>query len=699
MEMEFFKAQIKSIIDSREEYRIKAGFQYIRKIPTGNPKRPFIYIYKDDSPEERRAKEKEARKLRNEKRKKPGILRTPVNAGKKQSISAKVVETISNFFGFKKKEDAVKQIDTDYKESGLKVDKKTFEEIYADYFVNKDKYDAQFNKAKEPKEKKEKKEDVKEAKEKKESIKKVPNIKNQVLKYLFGKYGNKQKAERTTSPVEQTKDESNFDTMPEVEKNKYSKDIESLKPKVEVIETHTLRPNTYKVNLSNDGLGFLSIEGEDIHIREVTKMKGDYFIEVSTGRIPESFFKKNNIRNKGGLSSYFPIPKKEAEEYLKSKEEYDKKIEEYKLEEKFRKGDAVDIKNVEIHYNTHTGIYLDSPDLPKDALSRELYDIYKQIDNDLIKKVNRGYLTFYDMGDYSVSENFVMPIDEFRKISKQNIEEIANRKKTREEKAEKEKVIEKERKDKEEKLAKGRTIFNINSPDLLPKNIFTELRNNRAVNYVTAEDLEDYGIYQQYGQWMYNEKSIPILVKENYAVIAGVTMYTKESPNGVKIDYENTSSVQGDNKQDIPPNTEPVIKPTTTEQRDDVKEKVKEAMKEEAANKPELKGSEKQIDWAEKIRDKAFSNFKGIKKPIIPPKTEKGKLFYEIYEKRLEIINNIENATFWIDFRTSSVDDLIQFLKPHDAIRGYKSVKEMPQKLRSKAIELEALIDKFKSLK
>lgn len=167
MEMEFFKAQIKSIIDSREEYRIKAGFQYIRKIPTGNPKRPFIYIYKDDSPEERRTKILEARKLRNEKRKKPGILRTPVNAGKKQSISAKVVETISNFFGFKKKEDAVKQIDTDYKESGLKVDKKTFEEIYADYFVNKDKYDAQFNKAKEPKEKKEKKEDVKEAKEKK----------------------------------------------------------------------------------------------------------------------------------------------------------------------------------------------------------------------------------------------------------------------------------------------------------------------------------------------------------------------------------------------------------------------------------------------------------------------------------------------------------------------------------------------------
>ena len=80
MEMEFFKAQIKSIIDSREEYRIKAGFQYIRKIPTGNPKRPFIYIYKDDSPAKRKEKIALARKLRNEKRKKPGILRTPVNA-------------------------------------------------------------------------------------------------------------------------------------------------------------------------------------------------------------------------------------------------------------------------------------------------------------------------------------------------------------------------------------------------------------------------------------------------------------------------------------------------------------------------------------------------------------------------------------------------------------------------------------------
>ena len=97
-----FKALVQDRINKREQLLLKAGFKYIRKIPTGNPKRPFIYIYKEDSPAKRKEKIALARKLRKEAANK-GPVKNTIEETSLVEIVDKVVDSIKNFFGFGKK--------------------------------------------------------------------------------------------------------------------------------------------------------------------------------------------------------------------------------------------------------------------------------------------------------------------------------------------------------------------------------------------------------------------------------------------------------------------------------------------------------------------------------------------------------------------------------------------------------------------
>ena len=83
---------------------------------------------------------------------------------------------------------------------------------------------------------------------------------------------------------------------------------------------------------------------------------------------------------------------------------------------------------------------------------------------------------------------------------------------------------------------------------------------------------------------------------------------------------------------------------------------------------PELKGSEKQVSWAETIRVKFV---KSCKNTISLTRKQDGEAVAEAYEKSLKIMmSKVKDAGWWIDNRRKDPDDLLEDYINNSIIKG-----------------------------
>ena len=79
-----------------------------------------------------------------------------------------------------------------------------------------------------------------------------------------------------------------------------------------------------------------------------------------------------------------------------------------------------------------------------------------------------------------------------------------------------------------------------------------------------------------------------------------------------------------------------------------------------------MKGSEKQIKWAEEIKESKESEFETIMSNA-RPETQ------EIVNKAVNFVRNIEDASFWIDLRNvKPIDMLSKMMTTGLQYRGYE---------------------------
>jgi len=86
-----------------------------------------------------------------------------------------------------------------------------------------------------------------------------------------------------------------------------------------------------------------------------------------------------------------------------------------------------------------------------------------------------------------------------------------------------------------------------------------------------------------------------------------------------------------------------------------------------------MKGSEKQIKWAEAIKNKMQPNFEDLQSKVNGNAPA---------NKAINYINNLDNATFWIDNRSNTPTDMLRKLCGHGLkIRGngYSHVAKIDQ--------------------
>lgn len=165
----------------RGDYSLLKGrsVKYIRRIPTGQPKRPYIYIYASDSPEKRRAKLQYAKDL-NQKRK-------PKDEKRQSTIFDTIANKIKSIFP---SADPKKDF-SDYEVNGGTLSKEEYAKIALDYFQNKEKYDKVAIKVKKEagQEKPKVKRESKELTEEEIALKDKQKQRRLIIKQLKAKYG------------------------------------------------------------------------------------------------------------------------------------------------------------------------------------------------------------------------------------------------------------------------------------------------------------------------------------------------------------------------------------------------------------------------------------------------------------------------------------------------------------------------------
>jgi hypothetical protein len=199
----------------RGDYLLLKGrsVKYIRRIPTGQPKRPYIYIYASDSPEKRRAKLQFAKDLHQK--------RQPKSEKRQSNIFDSIANKIKSIFpSAEPKKDF-----SEYEMNGGTLSKEEYAKIALDYFQNKEKYDRieikvkdfKDKQVKEPGQEKPKvKRETKELTEEEIALRDKQRQRRLIIKQLKAKYGG------ATA-------ENNFANMPESEP-------EEIRSKIKVVQ-------------------------------------------------------------------------------------------------------------------------------------------------------------------------------------------------------------------------------------------------------------------------------------------------------------------------------------------------------------------------------------------------------------------------------------------------------------------------------
>lgn len=247
-----------------EMEKARGPVKYIKRIPKPSGK-GYIYFYTQQQVKDYYAEKKKPEE------KKPFDL----------------FSMIKNIFGFSDNRQASAKIQDDYKANEL--DKKgvtwdDWKNHLAEYFKNKEKWDAFFNKEKGEKKPSEKKE-TSEKGEKNEKKKTI--IKLSLMKLIHGIYGNIKKPETDTPPIvplggTEGVPENNFETMPESESE------ETLQQKFDKWKSGDLS----------------GIEGSQFNlIQELTdgKVKRTFFDRVIVKKVADGFV--SHIDAEGGIQS------------------------------------------------------------------------------------------------------------------------------------------------------------------------------------------------------------------------------------------------------------------------------------------------------------------------------------------------------------------------------------------------------------
>ena len=75
--------------------------------------------------------------------------------------------------------------------------------------------------------------------------------------------------------------------------------------------------------------------------------------------------------------------------------------------------------------------------------------------------------------------------------------------------------------------------------------------------------------------------------------------------------------------------------------------------------KSNIKGSEKQIDWANKIKKEMMENLESIKHPSYAKVQEN-------ISENLDIMNNMVDSKFWIENRDCQPKDILRYIELED---------------------------------
>ena len=78
----------------------------------------------------------------------------------------------------------------------------------------------------------------------------------------------------------------------------------------------------------------------------------------------------------------------------------------------------------------------------------------------------------------------------------------------------------------------------------------------------------------------------------------------------------------------------------------------------------ELKGTEKQVRWAEEIREQKLAELEALKTEALEAMPEETALIEEQMASYRARLMEIEHASHWIDCRGYSIEDIIEVVLP-----------------------------------